>query len=290
MGRMSAPSFRLLPALLTGLALLGGPAAAFEVRVLPESPVPGDILRVSVTGSNAPSRFSATLDGTVYRLHPDGAGGLRALIGLTAQDPPGWRSLLIVRRRALLPDQRRTAGFLVGKRTFAHQRLRMRRSKAKLLEDPEARDALLKIRAVLALESDLQLWEGTFVRPAAGRKTSSYGLRRTINKDVPWDWHKGLDFAAAEGSPILAPNSGRVLLAGRFPLQGGTVLIDHGQGLVSALLHLKSFSVRAGDTVRKGQRIAEAGGGGLSTGSHLHWGVYVHGAPVDPEPLLGRAP
>jgi murein DD-endopeptidase MepM/ murein hydrolase activator NlpD len=81
---------------------------------------------------------------------------------------------------------------------------------------------------------------------------------------------------------VAAPAAGIVVDVGDYVLSGRTVLIDHGQGVVSAYFHLDTATVSKGDIVRAGERIGRVGSTGLATGPHLHFTVYVHGKDVDP--------
>lgn len=277
--------------IIAALALtLAAPAArALEVVVEPLDPRPGDVLRVEVRGLDNPARATCRFRGRSYPFFVSAPGRLRALIGLTASAEPGPAEVAVKVRPFLLPSRKYSVPVDVRGRAFSHQNIRMPRSKVALTRDPKAREAIERIVAALGRKTRAQRWEGAFLRPARGRRSSSYGHSRTINRRMTWSWHKGIDIAAAEGETVRAPNAGRVALAGRFPVQGGTVILDHGQGVMSAFLHLRSFDVEEGQRVGKGEKIAVVGGGGFSTGSHLHWGVYVHGAAVDPEPLLDRS-
>ncbi len=278
---MKAPLFPIL-------LLLSQAANAFDVQVLPPKPLPGDVLTITVVGIDNPRRAELHFRSDTYPLYAVAPGKMRGLIGLTARDKPKLEYLRVVRKRFLLPDEVITVSVDLGTKKFSHQRLRMPKKKTQLTKKPEARSAIIRIRGALAKDTPHQFWSGVFLRPAKGRRTSKYGHTRTINGNMTWDWHKGIDIAAADGHPVLAPNGGRVVLTGRFPVQGGTIILDHGQGVMSAFLHLHEFNVEIGNEVEKGDRIAAVGGGGFSTGSHLHWGVYVHGDAVDPEHLLKR--
>lgn len=126
-----------------------------------------------------------------------------------------------------------------------------------------------------------------FARPTDGRLSSRFGLRRIFN-GLPRNPHSGLDFAAPAGAPVRAPAAGRVLDTGDYFFNGNTIFIDHGQGLISAYMHLSKIGVRAGQEVAKGERIGSVGSTGRSTGAHLHWTVILNGTPVDPELFLGQ--
>ena len=145
-----------------------------------------------------------------------------------------------------------------------------------------------KIAAARADISDGRGWADKFIAPATGTITGVYGSQRIL-AGTPSAPHAGLDFAAAPGSPVVAPAAGVVRLAeGPFTLEGNLVMIDHGFGLVSAFLHLSRIDVKPGDIVAQGQRIGAVGGTGRATGPHLHWGLTWTDVRVDPAELLDR--
>ncbi|TBR23998.1 hypothetical protein EPO15_04890 [bacterium] len=273
-------------ALLLALAL---PAGALGLRAEPSPARPGDLLVVTVEDDGPAERLSLTAAGRVLPLFATGPGRYRALLGLTAESPPGPVSLVAAKTRRWRRPLESVLSVPVEARPFKPQKLTMAPEKASLPSGPGARDAVARIRAVAAVDTPEQRWDGPFALPAEGRLSGPYGNPRTVN-DKPWAWHKGLDVAAPVGSTVTAPAAGVVALAGTYPVQGGTVVIDHGQGLMSALFHLGELSVKNGDEVSKSSPVARVGGSGFSTGAHVHWGVYVHGAAVDPEPLLRRGP
>ncbi len=136
--------------------------------------------------------------------------------------------------------------------------------------------------------SSYKLWDGSkpWLLPNTARKSSGYGLRRTYNGKLADNYfHKGLDFAGFTGSPVVAPAKGRVVLAGKnFATQGNCLFIDHGQGVISAYLHLSSLEVQENQEVEAGQLIGKVGDTGIATGPHLHFGIYVNAENVNPEP------
>ena len=271
-------------ALLLALALS---ARALEVRVEPPAAKPGDVLAVFVVDDAAPERLSLSVAGKGVPLYPVAPGRLRALVGLTAETPAGPLKAVVTKTRRWRAPLTAEADVIVEARPFKAQKLTMAPERAGLPSGAGARDAVARIRAVAAVDTPQQRWEGPFVLPVAGRVSSGYGNPRTVNSK-PWAWHKGLDVAAPVGSTVTAPAAGIVALAGTYPVQGGTVVIDHGQGLMSALFHLGELLVANGDAVSVSSPVARIGEAGFSTGAHVHWGVYVHGAAVDPDSLLER--
>lgn len=121
----------------------------------------------------------------------------------------------------------------------------------------------------------------SFIAPVDGRLSSLFGLKRFYN-DVPKRPHNGLDIAAPTGTPILAPATGKVIDTGNYYFNGNTVFLDHGQGLLSAYLHMNEISVKPGQQIRQGDLLGTVGETGRVTGPHLHWIVYLNKVPVDP--------
>jgi murein DD-endopeptidase MepM/ murein hydrolase activator NlpD len=130
-----------------------------------------------------------------------------------------------------------------------------------------------------------RLWTGTFSRPVPGDAISSFGKRSIIN-GRPRSPHSGTDFRAAKGTPIKAPNAGKVLLVRDLYFAGGSVILDHGLGLYSYFAHLSKFLVSEGELVEKGDVVGEVGATGRVTGPHLHWTLRLAGARVDPLSLM----
>ena len=130
-----------------------------------------------------------------------------------------------------------------------------------------------------------RLWNGTFVRPVPDEANSAFGTRSILNGEARSP-HSGADFNSATGTPIKAPNGGRVVLAGDRYFTGNTVMIDHGLTVFSLFAHLSEIDVKAGDTVAAGDVVGKVGATGRVTGPHLHWSVRINGARVDPLSLL----
>ena len=136
-----------------------------------------------------------------------------------------------------------------------------------------------------AAATQKKLWEGQFLPPVNAAISDVFGTARVFNNQVQ-SRHQGLDYAVPAGTVVKAINRGTVILAGPLFFEGGCVVIDHGQGLLSLYLHLSEFKVKAGDEVESGQVIALSGGSGRASGPHLHLAIRWQGVYLDPAILL----
>lgn len=124
--------------------------------------------------------------------------------------------------------------------------------------------------------------------PARGRISGTFGSQRILN-GTPKAPHYGVDLALPEGTPVRAPAAGTVSLAEPdLYFTGGTLIIDHGYGLSSILVHLSKLRIRLGQKVAAGEVVADSGMTGRATGPHLHWGLYWFDAHVDPMSVVAR--
>ncbi|MDR2199549.1 MAG: M23 family metallopeptidase [Deltaproteobacteria bacterium] len=158
-------------------------------------------------------------------------------------------------------------------------------SQVKLSAEDQARAAREKVLVdkALATVSPERLWSGEFLEPVNAQINSSFGRRTRMNGILNPRPHAGADYRAPEGAPVRAPASGRVILTGDHFFAGNSVYIDHGQGLISMYFHLSEILVSDGQMVNKGDEpIALVGKTGRVTGAHLHYGIYLNGARIDP--------
>ena len=142
-----------------------------------------------------------------------------------------------------------------------------------------------EIRRIYASSSRTRLWYGGFDRPVAGGITSAFGTQRLFNGQLQ-SYHRGTDFRAGTGTPVHASNFGVVRLAKNLFYSGNIVIVDHGMGIFTNYAHLSKLLVAAGQQVAKGAQIGLSGATGRVSGPHLHWGVKINGAYVDPLQFL----
>ena len=258
------------------------PAAALEVEILPKKVRLGDTISVLVElePQDQPGNPIVRVGDKTYQTFEISPNRYRSFIPTTPLEKPG------VRRVTIFGEGQRQRNFkvYVGDRKFRIQRINLPPGKAGVRATEYE---LRKVRELKALQTPTKYWNGVFRRPSKGRMTTNYGVRRYYNgKFAKNYYHRGLDYAAPTGSPIIAPAAGKVALVGTvsqgFRVHGNLVGIDHGQGVISIFLHLNGINVKEGDFVKPGQLVGTMGSTGASTGPHLHWGLYVNGYSIDP--------
>lgn len=261
------------------LILLARPSQALQAQVSPANPQLGDTLSVVVQAQES-SRPTVTMGSQSYPTFPISNNRFRALLPTTPLDRPGKLTL-----RVTAGNQTQDLKVTLKNRSFPTQRIWLPPGKGDNGTDYE----FDRVDAFKKIVSPEKFWQGKLLRPNKGETTTGYGVRRYYNGEFAKDYyHRGVDYAGASGSAIVAPAGGRVALIGReadgFKIHGNCIGIDHGQGVSSIFLHLSRINVKEGDVVRAGQVIGTLGSTGAATGPHLHWGLYVQGLAIDPAP------
>ncbi len=217
-----------------------------------------------------------------------GADVEQALVGVDLEKPPGTYKLTVA--ATFENGERATCNAPLAIRAgkFATEKLTVARQFVEPDEQQAARavSEQKKLRQLFDHVNPEKLWEGDFQFPLKGvTQGSNFGKRRILNGQARSP-HTGADFPAATGTPVYSTQSGHVVLAEELYFSGNTVIIDHGLGVYSLYGHLSEFGVAAGDDVKAGAVIGKVGATGRVTGPHLHWGVTVNKARVNPVQLV----
>ena len=249
---------------------------------------PGEVVLLTITAVTPLSSVAGTAFGRPLAVFPgDEANTWQALFGIDLETAPGRLPVTVEAKTAGGAVKRLVHQLTVVPKKFGVRRLHV---PEKFVTPPAsaleriAREQK-RLAAVYAASATARLWRGAFERPTDGAPVSQFGVRSDYNgkQGTP---HRGTDFAGATGAGVRAPSGGRVVLAEDLYYSGNTVIIDHGLGLFSVLMHLSRIDVQQGDPVTTGAAIGAVGATGRVTGPHLHWSVRFGNTSVDPLSLL----
>jgi murein DD-endopeptidase MepM/ murein hydrolase activator NlpD len=283
--------FRFLT--LTAILFVSAGTASYadyplQVEHLPKTIKQGDVCLIKASG---PASFKSIYGEFRGKRFPMALGAHKGtyagLLGIDMNTRPAAYKLRIM---ATDGNQRiYTSGLIirVGKADFRTQALSLPSSMVDLdsqtMERVEREETRLKV--LFEGYRDERLWKGAFARPVSGESSTTFGQRRIINGQ-PKSPHTGVDLRAEEGTPVLASNNGVVALVDQLFFSGKSVILDHGWGTYSMYFHLSATLVREGERVSTRTILGRAGSTGRSKGPHLHWGIRINGARVDPLALL----
>lgn len=284
----------VLGALLACTASLGlppragaAPSAAAPLGVWPRAlAVPGGVARLSLGPAAQPPQAHTLVNGERVPLLVLGdAIEWTALVGIALAAPVGPAHISVARDDGSLHQ----LDYAVAAKKYQEQHLKVSPRTVDLSPEDTARYERERahqqqVMATFTMPpprmADLQMRP-----PVPGRRSSSFGLRRVFNGQ-PRNPHSGMDIAAPTGTPVVAPLPGRVIDTGDYFFNGGTVWLDHGGGLLTLYCHLSAIDVKVGDPLATGERLGAVGATGRVTGPHLHWGVMLNRAMVDPALFL----
>lgn len=272
--------------LLTATTLAGAQSTAIDINAAARSMQPGEVVRLTIT---APAGVETLLVSAfdrpfpAFRVRP---GTWQALVGIDLDVAPGTHAVSITTTgdEGVRTTTRRLT---VRSKTFRTRRLTV---EPRYVEPPATvADRIAgeakRLDVIWKSRTEGPLWQGAFAAPVPDAANSAFGSRSVFNNQ-PRSPHGGADFASPAGRLVRAPNAGRIVLAEDLYFTGGTVVIDHGLGLVSLFAHLSSIDAVVGATVAAGDVVGRVGATGRVTGPHLHWTVRLGGTRVDPLSLM----
>ena len=271
---------RLRAAVLIGILFTAQSAAADDAIELD-----GNLMQGGLVVGHAPPGSTVTLDGTAVRVGSDGV----FILGF-GREAAATAELLVVRADGA-QDHRTLA---IEQREYEIQRIDGLPEQMVTPEDPallqRIADERALIQAAWAHDTPAIDFLGGFIWPVEAPISGVYGSQRILNGE-PRQPHYGVDMAAPVGTPVMAPAGGIVRLAEPdLYFTGGTVIVDHGHGLSSTLMHMASVTVIVGQRVKQGDIVGTVGATGRATGPHLDWRMNWHDARIDPQLLVPPMP
>ena len=253
---------------------------AIEVKNLPiNSSVPGGVAVIQIEPIGERANYNGKKVMLVnYR------ESQFAVIGIPLDTVPGIKNLQVEYSSGSSSNH----DFTVKEKKYQEQRLTISNNRQ---VNPNENDMQRINRESLEMRAAFAHWTEELIpnfqmqAPVDGIQSSSFGLRRFFN-DQPRAPHSGMDIAAPEGAPIIAPADGIILSTGNYFFNGNTIILDHGFGLISFYCHMNTIDVENGQIVKTGEQIGRVGKTGRVTGPHLHWSINLNGSRVDPALFL----
>ena len=259
---------------MIGLAWAAAGFAADEVFSVTKDVPQGGVIRIA---GAPPGAVTATLQsGKPVQLFPAPDSATRqGLVPVLYNLKAGQHQLTLHDATGVVIQ---TAAVLIRPGGFQVQNIRATKAMKELKPAPGELEAMRGLNQSVTAR---RLWEDTLSAPTTHCINSPFGVTRLHNGKPSGNYHRGLDQASPASTPIRATASGSIKVAQMFVMHGGTVGIDHGQGLTSHYIHMSKVLAVEGQWVKQGDVIGEVGSTGFATGPHLHWGLYLFGVPVN---------
>jgi murein DD-endopeptidase MepM/ murein hydrolase activator NlpD len=246
-------------------------------EVVPQAVKQGETLR-------AHGGTAARFNGRTVRVFSQPDGSSLGLVPIPVRATPGRYKIDFLDEHGAVAH---TTEFLILNAHYPRQNIVISKALLSLKPSPGEQEAVKEFkREVLPV----RYWQEPLEPPIPGCMTSLFGVQRYQNGKPTGDYHAGIDQRGVAGSPVHAIAGGVVKLVRQFNLRGGTIAINHGQGLESIYLHMSKFAMEEGHEVKQGEVIGYVGSSGRSTAPHLHWTLYANGEPVNPLQWLKLVP
>ena len=247
-----------------------------------DSRVPGGIAVLSFPDLPK-TEVQALFQGKPVFIDEERSGARRLIVGIPLAATPGAAGVLVVNART--GESLDVVAFAIQDKKYPEQHITLPADSKHV--NPGAEELARYEREAAEQQAVYRIFsEGgkhwpDFIMPTQGEANPSFGRKRFFNGEARAP-HLGMDVTAPEGQVIVAPAEGVVTQTGDYFFNGRTVLIDHGQGLVSMLCHMQEIRVKASDRLKQGDIVGLVGKTGRATGPHLHWTVSLNDARIDP--------
>jgi len=264
------------------LALVLQSAPALTVETASRSVQPGEVVLLTVHANSPIAQLRAQAFNRTLPGWPMDANTWHVMVGIDLDDAPGPHKVVLD-----AGSTQTTITLTVRTKSFPTRKLTVDEAfvNPPASVQPRIAEEAARLAAIWKQDSTARLWTDPFLPPVPQAANSAFGTRSIYNGQ-PRSAHGGADFPSPAGTPIHAPNAGRVVLAANLYYTGNTVVIDHGLGLYSLFAHLSRIDVAEGTSVDRGFVVGLVGATGRVTGPHLHWTIRAGGARVDPMAVI----
>ena len=257
------------------------PAPLAEIGVFPLPTRQGEAMLIGVR-TTGPVILSGTLfDQDVPFFSGADQNSYYAAVGIHVFTEPGIYDLDLLVSDSQGHAIQTTIGILVEAGQFSYERIDLPANRTNLLDPATISLEKERLGEVINLTTAERSWETNFLQPCVGTISSYFGSHRSYSGGPYTSYHSGVDFRAPTGTEVMAAASGTVVLAEYLPIHGNIVIVDHGWGVLTGYAHLSVMHVVGGQWVSRGEALGRVGNTGQSTGSHLHWEVWVSGTSVN---------
>lgn len=261
------------------ILLLTLPLGAQTDHADPDKIIQGEVIKVTAS----PNVESARLNGKTIPLFAQPTGVRMGLMPVPVLTKPGAYTL------QLLDSGGQPVGKLAVTVVDAHYRrenIAIAPAISSLRPSPGEQETVGDFKRTV---SEVRYWNEPFQPPVPGCLTSPFGSMRMHNGKPTGDYHAGVDQRGAAGTPIHPITPGVVKLVQKYNLRGGTVAVDHGQGMETIYLHMSGFNAKVGQHVTADDVIGYVGSTGRANGPHVHWTLYVNGEAMNPGQWMSLA-
>lgn len=238
----------------------------------------GEVLRITSEGS------TAELNHKTIRLFPQAGRQNLGLMPVPVTQAPGHYIVIVHNSQN---SEVKEIPIEVVDAHYPRQNIRAGKAIESLTPLPGEMET---VRALQNTVSGERLWAEPFTRPTPQCMNSLFGVMRYHNGKPTGNYHRGADLRSPMGTPVHAITPGVVRVSKMFRLHGGTIGIDHGQGVTSIYIHLSKLAAPEGTVVQAGDVVGYVGSTGFATGPHLHWQISVNGVPVNPSQWIPAIP
>ena len=245
----------------------------------------GQIINVTVINpSPRHTPLKATFAGRTAKLFKQADGRYLGLLAVKINQGVGKKTLNVFDTNGKSIHQ---ATVTIQSGLYRRQNIRVSKSVGGIQPQPGELATVGKLKRTV---TPTRYWFQPFQRPTTDCMNSKFGNLRYHNGKFTGQYHKGIDLRSPAWRPVIATAGGTVQIARKFRLHGGTVGLDHGQGVTSIYIHLSKILVKPGQRVSKGDMIGRVGSTGFATGPHLHFGLFINGLPINPTQLIHGIP